>query len=57
MPERAIACSFNLEYLLIGGYDQRKDSSEYFMWYDWMAGGHGGRIDRDGANTTSPVLV
>lgn len=56
MPERAIACSFNLEYLLIGGYDQRQDSNEYFMWYDWMAGGHGGRIDRDGANTTSPVF-
>lgn len=56
MPERAIACSFNLEYLLIGGTDRRKDSSDYFMWYDWMAGGHGGRIDRDGANTTSPVF-
>lgn len=56
IPERAIACSFNLEYLLIGGYDQRQESSEYFMWYDWMAGGHGGRIDRDGANTTSPVF-
>ncbi|MER2192163.1 MAG: hydantoinase B/oxoprolinase family protein [Solibacillus sp.] len=56
MPERAIACSFNLEYLLIGGYDQRNTSNDYFMWYDWMAGGHGGRIDRDGANTTSPVF-
>ncbi|HWK21888.1 MAG TPA: hydantoinase B/oxoprolinase family protein [Ureibacillus sp.] len=56
MPERAIACSFNLEYLLLGGYDQRNDSNDYFMWYDWMAGGHGGRIDRDGANTTSPVF-
>ena len=56
MPERAIACSFNLEYLLIGGTDKRTNSSDYFMWYDWMAGGHGGRIDRDGANTTSPVF-
>ncbi|MFJ8267592.1 hydantoinase B/oxoprolinase family protein [Peribacillus asahii] len=56
MPERAIACSFNLEYLLIGGTDKRKDLDDYFMWYDWMAGGHGGRIDRDGANTTSPVF-
>lgn len=56
MPERAIACSFNLEYLLIGGYDKRQNGNEYFMWYDWMAGGHGGRIDRDGANTTSPVF-
>ncbi|MED3662702.1 hydantoinase B/oxoprolinase family protein [Ureibacillus sp. FSL K6-8385] len=56
MPERAIACSFNLEYLLIGGYDRRDASNNYFMWYDWMAGGHGGRIDRDGANATSPVF-
>lgn len=56
MPERAIACSFNLEYLLIGGTDTRNDESQYFMWYDWMAGGHGGRIDRDGVNATSPVF-
>lgn len=56
MPERAIACSFNLEYLLIGGTDKRNDDSNYFMWYDWMAGGHGGRIDRDGVNATSPVF-
>lgn len=56
MPERAIACSFNLEYLLIGGHDQRHNEKNYFMWYDWMAGGHGGRVDRDGANSTSPVF-
>lgn len=56
MPERALACSFNLEYLLIGGWDQRTSESSYFMWYDWMAGGHGGRINKDGANTTSPVF-
>ncbi len=57
MPERALACSFNLEYLLIGGWDKRKkDEDQYFMWYDWMAGGHGGRSDRDGANTMSPVF-
>lgn len=56
MPKRAMACSFNLEYLLIGGNDQRNDQNNYFMWYDWMAGGHGGRIDRDGANALSPVF-
>ncbi|WP_458413159.1 hydantoinase B/oxoprolinase family protein [Schinkia sp. CFF1] len=56
MPERALACSFNLEYLLIGGNDRRNDDNNFFMWYDWMAGGHGGRIDRDGANATSPVF-
>ncbi|HEX6593780.1 MAG TPA: hydantoinase B/oxoprolinase family protein [Bacillota bacterium] len=56
MPERALACSFNLEYLLIGGWDRRSHYDNFFMWYDWMAGGHGGRVDRDGANTMSPVF-
>ncbi|MFC5627472.1 hydantoinase B/oxoprolinase family protein [Aliibacillus thermotolerans] len=56
MPERALACSFNLEYLLIGGWDKRTKEENFFMWYDWMAGGHGGRSDRDGANTMSPVF-
>lgn len=56
MPERAIACSFNLEYLLIGGNDTRHEETSYFMWYDWMAGGHGGRSDRDGVNALSPVF-
>ncbi|SFE53115.1 hydantoinase B/oxoprolinase family protein [Alteribacillus iranensis] len=56
MPERAIACSFNLEYLLIGGNDNRHEQTSYFMWYDWMAGGHGGRSDRDGVNALSPVF-
>ena len=56
IPERALACSFNLEYLLIGGWDKRANYDRYFMWYDWMAGGHGGRIDRDGANALSPVF-
>jgi N-methylhydantoinase B len=56
LPERALACSFNLEYLLIGGWDQRTEQKNYFMWYDWMAGGHGGRSGLDGANATSPVF-
>ena len=56
MPERAIACSFNLEYLLVGGWDQREADRSFFMWYDWMAGGWGGRNRRDGANATSPVF-
>jgi N-methylhydantoinase B len=56
MPERALACSFNLEYLLIGGWDKREGYNNYFMWYDWMAGGHGGRYERDGANALSPVF-
>ncbi|MFJ5536217.1 hydantoinase B/oxoprolinase family protein [Vreelandella titanicae] len=56
MPERAMACAFNLEYLLIGGNDVRTDTTSYFMWYDWMAGGWGGRQSKDGSSATSPVF-
>lgn len=56
MPERAIACSFNLEYLLVGGRDKRREGNPYFMWYDWMVGGWGGRNGRDGANVTAPMF-
>ena len=56
MSERAMACSYNLEYLLIGGHDARTNNRDYFMWYDWMAGGWGGRHDRDGAGATSPIF-
>jgi N-methylhydantoinase B len=56
MPERAIACSFNLEYLLVGGRDARSPERPFFMWYDWMVGGWGGRNGRDGSNCTSPVF-
>ncbi len=55
-PERALACSFNLEYLLVGGRDGHTAEKNYFMWYDWMAGGWGGRNGRDGSNCTSPVF-
>lgn len=56
MPERAMACAFNLEYLLVGGKDARQPKSPYFMWYDWMAGGWGGRATKDGAGATAPVF-
>jgi len=56
MPERALACSFNLEYLLVGGRDARQAARPIFMWYDWMAGGWGGRNGRDGANATAPIF-
>ncbi|WP_320668589.1 hydantoinase B/oxoprolinase family protein [Patulibacter defluvii] len=56
MPERALACCFNLEYLLVGGRDARRDDRPFFMWYDWMAGGWGGRHGKDGQNATSPVF-
>lgn len=56
MPERAMACAFNLEYLLVGGRDARSEDRPTFMWYDWMAGGWGGRVSKDGSSATSPVF-
>jgi N-methylhydantoinase B len=56
IPDRAMACAFNLEYLLIGGRDLRVESKPYFMWYDWMAGGWGGRASKDGSGATAPVF-
>ncbi len=57
LPDRALACCFNLEYLLVGGRDARDGrKGAYFMWYDWMAGGWGGRSDRDGSSATSPIF-
>ena len=50
MPERAIACTFNIEYLLTGGNDARSPSKPIFMFYDWLPGGWGGRNGRDGTN-------
>jgi N-methylhydantoinase B len=55
-PERALACSFNLEYLLVGGRDARHESRPIFMWYDWMVGGWGGRNGKDGSNATAPIF-
>ncbi|MFM9105236.1 MAG: hydantoinase B/oxoprolinase family protein [Chloroflexota bacterium] len=56
MPERALACSFNLEYLLVGGWDRRPGYDRPFMWYDWMVGGWGGRNGKDGSSATAPVF-
>lgn len=56
MKERAMACAFNLEYLLVGGHDARTENKATFMWYDWMAGGWGGRVSKDGASATAPVF-
>lgn len=56
VPERAIACSFNLEYLLVGGKDLRRHDRSIFMWYDWMVGGWGGRNGKDGSNATAPIF-
>tara|TARA_Y100000588_G_scaffold45129_1_gene42685 strand:- start:280 stop:2277 length:1998 start_codon:yes stop_codon:yes gene_type:complete len=53
MPERAIACAFNLEYLLTGGRDTRQEGKPMFMFYDWLPGGWGGRATKDGCNVTT----
>ena len=56
LPSRAMACTFNLEYLLIGGRDTRHDNLPYFMWYDWMVGGWGARNGKDGWAASGPVF-
>ncbi len=56
LPERAMACTFNLEYLLVGGRDKRVEGRPYFMWYDWMVGGWGGLNGKDGYGATGPVF-
>ena len=53
MPERAMACAFNIEYLQTGGYDARSEDRPYFMLYDWLSGGWGGRNGRDGLSVTA----
>ncbi|MGY6537134.1 MAG: hydantoinase B/oxoprolinase family protein [Pararhodobacter sp.] len=53
MPERAIACAFNLEYLLAGGRDLRTPEKPIFMFYEWLPGGWGGRNGKDGSDVTT----
>ena len=53
MPERAMACGFNIEYLQTGGLDARSKARPYFMLYDWLAGGWGGRNGKDGLSATA----
>ncbi|MBD1548495.1 hydantoinase B/oxoprolinase family protein [Roseibium aggregatum] len=53
MPERAIACAFNLEYLLAGGRDLRSPEKPIFMFYEWLPGGWGGRNGKDGSDVTT----
>jgi N-methylhydantoinase B len=53
MPHRALACAFNLEYLLTGGLDGRRAEKPIFMFYDWLPGGWGGRNGKDGSNVTT----
>ena len=55
-PERAMACSYNMEYLEVGGWDARSPDRPLFMWYDWMVGGWGARNGRDGAGALTSVF-
>ena len=57
IPDRAMACSFNIEYLELGASAQRGDGNRYFMMMDWVSGGWGGRHGRDGVNATCPVFA
>jgi N-methylhydantoinase B len=56
LPERAIACCPDIEYLLVGGRDTRHDDRPIFMWYDWMVNGWGGRNGKDGSNVTASIF-
>ncbi len=56
MPERALACAFNLEYLLTGGRDARNPEKPIFMFYDWLPGGWGGRNGKDGSKRHHGLL-
>ena len=53
MPEKALACAFNIEYLQTGGYDSSSQAKPFFMYYDWLAGGWGGRNGKDGLSVTA----
>jgi N-methylhydantoinase B len=55
-PDRMMACSYNTEYLQVGGRDERLDGAPFYMWHDWLSGGWGGRSDRDGASGTTGVF-
>ncbi|MFT7459253.1 MAG: N-methylhydantoinase B [Planctomycetota bacterium] len=57
VPERAMACSFNIEYLELGASVHSDGVDKYFMMMDWVAGGWGGRYGRDGVNATCPVFA
>ena len=53
IPDKAIACAFNLEYLLCGGNDTRGEDNPIFMFYEWLPGGWGGRNGKDGSDVTT----
>lgn len=57
MPERAMACQYNIEYLVVGGRDVRfGDKDRRYMRYDWTDGGWGARNGKDGFSATAPIF-
>lgn len=56
IPSRALSCSYNLEYTLLGGRDAREGGNAGFLFYDWLPGGWGGRQGRDGCGVTAAVF-
>ena len=56
-PEKAFASSFNLEYFMAGGYDDRpRMGNKYFIYYHWMNGGQGGMYGQDGRDASAPLF-
>ncbi|MFK0206420.1 hydantoinase B/oxoprolinase family protein [Agrobacterium sp. NPDC090283] len=50
LPDLARGCAFAMEFLLSGGIDNNTADRKSFLYYDWIAGGWGGRNGLDGAN-------
>lgn len=55
-PRRGMGSAYNLEYLLLGGMDNRPGYRRPFIYYDWLTGGWGGRYGKDGPAPLTPVF-
>ncbi len=55
MPERALACTFNLEYLLTGGRDARVPDKPIFMFYDCCRAAGAGATARTAPTSPPPA--
>ena len=56
-PDKTFGTSYNLEYFMLGGYDDRVGREDkYFIYYHWMNGGWGGLSDRDGRDASAPIF-
>jgi N-methylhydantoinase B len=56
-PDKVWAPSFNNEYFMAGGVDDRPGmDNKYFVYYHWMMGGWGGMSGRDGRSAGTPIF-